>query len=428
VVFRINLVNQRRKDPDRKPQAASLLEEAWLLRLPGVATVVIASFAARLPIAMVGLATLFFVQAEADSAALAGLTLGAFSLTAALLAPLRGRLVDRRGVQAGLFPLALAHAATTVGLLPAAQLPGSEVLLIAVSALGGATAPPVNATMRALWPTLVPRERLDGAYSLEAVLQEATYIAGPLLTGLLVSIFSPQAPLIVAAILVAVGGLLFCSHRAAVKLGPAKTPAKVSLRSAGVRTLLAAVALAAVALGALEVAVSLFGEGEGSPASGGLLVALISGASLLGGAWYGTRRWSAPPSSRFIAASAIGAIGCALTIPAGSTLALAAGVVVFGATLAPSLAAVYSILDDVVPEGAAVEAVTWMTTATASGAAVGAFAAGVAIERASFSAALALAAGAMIVATAVALVWRDRLASAAVAPAASTLKAPELSE
>jgi MFS family permease len=392
-------VNQERR---RGGPVVSLLGES------GLATIVLASFAARLPLTMMGLATLFFVQAEA-SVALAGLALAAFSVAAALLAPLRGRYVDRRGIRRGVLPLALAHAAATAALIPAAQLPGSPALLLIAPALGGATAPPVNAAMRALWPNLVPSEQLDTAYSVEAVLQEVAYICGPLLTGLLVWLFSPQAPIIVAAVLVAVGGLLFSTHEAAAKLRATERPESSSVRSAGVRTLLAATTFAAVALGALEVAVPLFGEEHGSAATGGLLLSLVSVASLAGGAWYGTRRWSSPPAGRLVAMLAVGAAGCAAMVPAASTPTLAIGLMIFGLTLAPSLAVAYSILDDVAPWGVGVEAVAWMTTASAGGAALGAAVAGIVVERSGSTAALAVATGAMALAAATVLLGRDRL-------------------
>src|SRR6185503_19023041 len=106
-------------------------------RMPGVRRLVAASFAARLPLSMMGLATILFVQDETGSIAVAGFAVAAFSVAAAALAPARGRLVDRRGIAAGLLPLVLAHAVATAAFLVVAPLPAHDVLFILVAALGG---------------------------------------------------------------------------------------------------------------------------------------------------------------------------------------------------------------------------------------------------------------------------------------------------
>lgn len=233
---------------------------ALLLR-PEVASVALASFSARLPLSMMGLATVFFVEDKTGSAAVAGFAVAAFSVTAAVVAPWRGRFVDRRGLRHGLLPLALAHAAATGALLLVAPLSSAAVFFVLVSALGGATAPPVNAAMRALWPSLVDADRLDAAYGAEAVLQEIAYLAGPLATGVLVAALSVSAPIFVATILTAVGGSLFSVHRAAARLQPVSAPRRTPHRHAGMRVILGSLVLAALAAGILEVAI---------PAAGGL--------------------------------------------------------------------------------------------------------------------------------------------------------------
>jgi MFS family permease len=380
-----------------------------VLRKPGVTSVVLASFAARLPLSMMGLATIFFVQEESGSVAVAGLAVAAFSLMAGAGAPLRGRLVDRRGIRGGLLPLALLHAGMTAAFLLSAQVPGEDVFLILVAGLGGATAPPVNAAMRALWPSLVPPEDIDAAYGLEAVLQEVAYISGPLLAGLLITLFSVEAPIVASAILVAGGGLLFARHPAVAKLERPPDSPRPSLATPGMKALIASLALGAVALGILEVAVPIFGEEEGSAASAGILISAMSMASLVGGIWYGAQRWRTRPVTRFIRASAIATVGYAATVPADSVPQLAVGLLIFGLTLAPIMAAVYAILDDVAPRGSAVESLTWITTATAGGAAVGAMSAGILINQVSLQLALAVGTVAMVFATAIPALSRGHL-------------------
>lgn len=396
-----------------------LAGDGAVLRNRHVATIALASLVARLPFSVMGLATVFYVQGQTGSFAVAGVAVGAFSLASGALAPLRGRLVNRRGMRRGLLPLGLAHAAATAAFLPVGAVHGADALFVVVAAGGGATAPPVNAAMRSLWPSLVNSEQLDAAYSIEAVLQEIGYLAGPLLAGILISIFSTGAPIAVSAILTAVGVSFFATHRTAREWAPASAPPQSPLRSCGIRTIVAALATGSVALGVLEVVVPAFSEGHGTPTNAGALFSVMSAGSIVGGVWYGLRRWKISALKRFIAASAVAAAAYASTIAATSVPVFGLGLIIFGVTLAPSLAAVYSILDDVAPAGTAVESVTWITTATAGGAAIGAAVAGAVVQRVGIQPALILGTASMVLATMIPILWRNALqpASRALEPA-----------
>ena len=104
-----------------------------ILRVPGVATVVLATVIGRLPIGITGLAILLYVEEVSGSFASAGICAGALALGSAAGAPFQGRLVDRRG-DGVLLPLALIHAGglLLIWLLGAASAP---VALIALASL-----------------------------------------------------------------------------------------------------------------------------------------------------------------------------------------------------------------------------------------------------------------------------------------------------
>ncbi len=405
----------------RTPLATRLTQEGAILRDRRVAAIVAASLAARLPFSIMGLATVFYVQGQTGSFAAAGLAVGAFSLTSGALAPLRGRLVDRRGMRRGLLPLGCAHAAATLLVLLAGAVGGSAALLVLATAACGATAPPVNASMRSLWPSLVEPRQLDSAYGLEVVLQEISFLLGPLIAGVLISLFSTATPIAVSALLTVLGVAAIAAQRVAREWKPAVSSAQNPLRSAGVRTIVAALAVGAVSLGVLEVAVPAFGEEHGSAASAGVLFSVMAAGSIAGGVWYGTRKWRVAAIWRFIAASTVAIAGYALTIPASSLALFGLGLLLFGVTLAPALAAVYSLLDDVAPDGTAVESVTWITTATALGAALGAAVAGVVVQRASIQSALIIGTASAALAAAIPAYWRRTLR-----PGSGSLEQPQL--
>jgi hypothetical protein len=97
---------------------------------------------------------------------------------------------------------------------------------------------------------------------------------------------------------------------------------------------------------------------------------------------------------------------------AGSVLALAAVLLLAGATIAPTYATVFGLVDDAAPAGTVTEAFAWLNTAVAVGAAGGAASAGSLAEAAGPSAVFVLAgaAGALAV---LAAVLRSRVTATA---------------
>jgi MFS family permease len=86
-------------------------------------------------------------------------------------------------------------------------------------------------------------------------------------------------------------------------------------------------------------------------------------------------------------------VGHLLLIPAaGSAIALAAVLLIAGATIAPTEASVYGMVEDVTPQGTVTEAFAWLATAIAVGSALGAAGAGALADQAGPTAAYLLGA------------------------------------
>src|SRR4051794_33945239 len=157
-----------------------------------------------MPSAMVPLALLLMVQQQTGSYAVAGLASATLGIAMAAMAPVLGRLADRRGprgvllAQAAIYPLALAA-------LVAVVLSGAPAAaILAGAAAAGASAPLVSGTVRALWSRVDPSVRVS-AFALDATVTELVFVAGPTAVALLAVFASPAIAVAVAGVL-AIGG------------------------------------------------------------------------------------------------------------------------------------------------------------------------------------------------------------------------------
>ena len=93
----------------------------------------------------------------------------------------------------------------------------------------------------------------------------------------------------------------------------------------------------------------------------------------------------------------------ALLLSTGSVLAIGAVILLAGATIAPTAASVYAMVDRFAPAGTHTEAFSWVLTAGSTGAALGAAVAGALVQSAGAPAAFAFAGGAGAVAVLIAV-------------------------
>jgi MFS family permease len=384
-----------------------------LLRLPGVTPLLLAAFVARLPYGLFTLALILLLRAEGFGYAEIGIVTAASGLSVGVAAPVFGRVIDRVGQTRVLLATAVLGAVTDIALVVAALNGGGTALLTVLALASGLTVPPVSASLRTLLPGLVGRDRLDTAFAFDALQLEGVFITGPLLAAGISTLVSPEAAVLTAAAMQTVGALGVAATPASRRWRPAEREPGASrvgaLSNPGLRTLVAALTITAISVGVLEIGIPAFAEQEGSRSDAGWLLALWGGGSLLGGLWYGARRWRSGTARRFFFVATVMAVGLAPLPLAGSLPAFAALVVVAGLGLAPSTAVCYSLVGELAPGGALTEAYAWQIVAYVSGGAVGAWLAGVVVEEAGVTAALACAPAAAALGLLVAVVGRRSL-------------------
>src|SRR5688572_17239511 len=387
-----------------------------VLKVPGFAVLITSTMVTRLTYAINGLATILFLRAATGSFATAGLAAGALALGAGIGAPLAGRLVDRRGA-IFLMPLAAGHATAILSLWALGVGSAPTGWLVACAGVAGICFPPSGSVLRSRWPEMMDGdpELLRGAFALDSVMIEVSFVGGPLVTAILVALISPQAALAVSAALVVGGTALFLAklpdsrrvipHEDRVGgLGP--------LRSPGIR----AVALSTVPfgfmIGTIEVAIPAFSDAEGSAAMAGVLLALWSAASGIGGLLFGARPPRRELLDTYLAVTILFPLVCAPLILASSPVAMGLLVLAAGAPIAPLIATRNQLIADVAPAGTGTEAFSWLMTSLIAGISLGTAVAGGVIEGSGWEAAVAVGVGVATAGSIASFVWRGALAPA----------------
>lgn len=367
----------------------SLARYANLLALPDVLQAFVSSFIGRIPIGIAGLAILLLVQSVEGSYAQAGLTGAIYVAGLAAAAPLLGRLIDRIGPRRVLAACALLYPAALLALIAAllGRAPSAVSLLFA--ALAGASFPPVTACQRAwLRQKLGEDALLTAALSLDALLVELVFIAGPLLVALLVAVFSPAAAVLAAAICGLVGSLQFMRARALASwsratqfsgafLGPVAEP-RFAL-------LLVLVVCYASVFGLVEIGVAAFAAESGRPALAGVLLGVMSVGSAAGALAYGTRHWRMSLARQFSYSLALMGLGIAPLALVSQTLAFALWCLIAGIAMTPTLIIQATFVVKSVRAEHATEGFTWSATALLAGVGIGLAGGGLLLEHGAVS-------------------------------------------
>ncbi len=356
------------------------------------------SILARLPPAMLTIGLLVHSQRLTGSFAAAGVVTGSYAIALGVGGPLLGRLVDRRGQTSVLLVSATVAAALLVAI--AVQPAGASLAVLVVLASGiGLATPPVGACLRTQLPALLSDpSAVRAAYALEASVVELTYICGPPLALCLGALWSTGGALAAAGVVLLVATAWFAAQPASRRwrsapAGPA--PRGGSLRTPAMRTLVIVLTAVGMLLGADEVAVTAAAKALDSTTAAAPLFAVWGAGSFLGGLL--VARLGGGVRTAAGLALVLGALtaGHLALIPVdGAALALGAVLVLAGAAIAPTEAAIYAMVDHAAPAGTMTEAFAWLATAMAVGGALGAASAGVVADRAGPTAAFALAGGA----------------------------------
>lgn len=345
-----------------------------LLKTPGLARIVATQLLARMPAGMFSIGLLMHSEHVYGNYASGGAVLAALSIGMAVAGPVISRQLSRWGTLPVLLTCLLL---ATAALTPMILIPLPLWAMTMLAAIAGATIPPVQPTVRTLYPKLVPHHLVTPLFGLDAALQEIIWVLGPVgITTMVVLLGSVTALLIVVALQL-VGVVLFIFEPPVRELRIPKATGgfgRVALKPAVLLMTVTSLLLIGSLAGMEAAVVAWFGEGS---TLGGFALAISSIGSLIGGLIMGHRPlgpWSLPIRLLVVAA------GLGLASMASGFWGLSATLFAAGFGMAPAIAAVSSVIAASVPFADTAEAYGWITTGQLMGAALGAALAGVAID------------------------------------------------
>ena len=382
-----------------------------VLGRPGALAFSATGLIARLPISMVGLGIVLLITGATGSYGLAGSVSAVYLIANAALSIAHGRLVDTFGQRRVLPGVITGFAVALTALLVAVETDQPIWLAYLCAALTGALLPQVGSCVRARWSHLLhdPQE-MHTAYSIEGVVDEAVFILGPILVTVLATAWHPVAGL-VTAILTGFGGTvaLAAQRRTEPPVHPRRpvdgSPATIPWVT------LAPLTASGIALGGLfggvEVATVAFSEAAGVPGMAGALLGLWAFGSLTSGLVNGAIHWRSSPGTRVRLGTVV--LTLALVPPpfVESVPAMAVALFVAGIAVSPTLIAMVSLAERILPPARLTEGFALLHTGIAGGVAPGAAIGGVLIDARGASAAYVVSVtGAALAATAAAVMPR----------------------
>jgi len=355
-----------------------------LFQARGAKGFVLAGLLARIPLPMTGIGIITLLSQIRGSYGLAGAVAATFVLTYALLSPQVSRLVDRFG-QRRVLPAAAGLSVLGILLLLACSYwQTADWALFAGAALAGCM-PSMSAMVRARWTAIYRgKPQLQTAFSLETVLDEVTFIAGPPISvGLSVAVV-PQAGPLAAAVLLAIGALALAvqvSTEPPVRADADMEQGSVSIFSlADVRLLTLLMVAMGVIVGTVDIVSVAFAELMGMPAAASFVLSCYAIGSCVAGLVFGALKLDTPLRKLLL----LGGLATAATslplLLAGNIVGLAAAVLVAGLFFAPTMIVAMSLVERIVPHNKLTEGMTWLLAGLNVGVAGGAAASGQVVD------------------------------------------------
>lgn len=360
-----------------------------VLAVPGAPFFVVAGLVARLPISMLGIGIVLLVEDSTGSYGIAGAVAATYGVVQSVMTPLLARAVDRYGQARTMRPAIGVHVLGLLLLVGLAAASAPTWTFFAAALVMGATIGSLGSLVRARWSYALEGDerrpaRLHTAYSLESVLDEVVFIAGPLIVTLLAVRFSPALGLLVAVVAVGGGGVALLSQHSTEPppSGSRPTVGTGVLRAPGMVVLVLTFVCVGGIFGSVEVVTVAFTDELGEPGAAGWVLAAFALGSLLAGVGYGAVHWGSGAAPRFVVGVLLLAVGVAPVAMVMRIDLLAIVVFVAGFAISPMLISGNQLVQELVTPSRLTEGLSWVSTAIGVGVSAGSALSGAVVDAA----------------------------------------------
>ncbi|MDR9444190.1 MAG: MFS transporter [Microbacteriaceae bacterium] len=344
-----------------------------LLKVPGVLRIVLSQLYARLPGGMLSLGLIIYVERITESYAIAGITVGAATLGISVAQPALSRWMAVFGIR---MVLGLTSFLNVVIVISMAFVPSEPAWLVFLGLMIGLTQPPIQTAARTIYPQMTPKKLLGRLFSLDATAQEIIWVVGPVVITLIAAQFGSLPILITIATIQATGSIWFIWNK---EVGQTKIPRTTDAygkvlknRVVSIMTFMGLLFIGSFA--GLEVgSVAMFDE-----AIAGLLIAVFSVGSVLGGVFIGGRANSKYSLSLLIGLVLVG-FSMVLIAP-DNAYWVGLSLFIAGIGVAPTLGIMALTISGGTKPNEIAEAYGWQTTGQLVGISIGSALAGIAVD------------------------------------------------
>jgi MFS family permease len=372
---------------------------------------------------IVGILTV--VATGRGSVAEAGLAAAAAGIGTAVCGPIVGSLADRLGQRAVLLGCSAVSIGASAGFLALIGGGGPIATLAVVAFVAGGTTPQVAPFSRSRlvgFAALARSESRRGravsmVMSYESVMDEASFVIGPVLVGILTTLIAPWAPLVVGAVLTATMVLAFALHHSAVAVSTSRLAraGDGSVFSARILVLAAGMLLVGGVFGSILTALTEFMDARGSGEQTGIVYGAMSvGAIVVAVSVAALPRGFTLPA-RWLVFAALGLAGAITLAVASSLWSVLIALFLSGCGIGAVLVALFSLGAEAAPAGRATTVLTTLQSTLVVGQALASAGGGLVAQAHGATAGFWITAAIVALLAALGAAYRWRFAASAIA-------------
>lgn len=355
-----------------------------LFEVPGARLFITGGMIARSAGAMFGVATVAMIASRRGSYELAGAVMAVGMVALALFAPLMGRLVDHYGQRRIAVPFFLWSGFwATLTIIASLWNWPSWILFVTYPLVG--LIPSMGTMARARWTHIFRNDpkQLHTALSFEQVMEEVTFVVGPVLAVWLSTAIFPEAGFIFAAVSYGVGVFVFISARGTEPpvVPHHERPHGFAHHQPGLVPLAFIMTMTGAIFGVNQVVTLAVSEDSGAHSAAGPILALYAAGSALAGLVFGHFSHGRNLNKLLI----VGTLGMVVleapVLFAPNLWWLGVLMFVAGLATAPTLITVMNLIERLVPKAQLNEGMTVVLTGLIIGIAMGSAISGAVVDR-----------------------------------------------